>query len=75
MIDMSYSGAIKQRSWNQLQVKASGSQISLYVNGVLLDTIVNEALCEGKVAVLAETEAEQDHIKVLFDNLAIERLE
>ncbi len=75
LIDMAYSTVINEGNWNQLQVKADGAYISLYTNGVLLDAIVDDTFSKGKVAVLAETPVEQDHVKILYDNFQIERLE
>ncbi|MFP3952663.1 MAG: family 16 glycoside hydrolase [Candidatus Acetothermia bacterium] len=75
LIEMNHSRAIEPGDWNRLDLIASGSSLSLYVNGVLLDDIEDNTFREGKVAVSAETGVDQNHMKVLFDGFAIDRLE
>ena len=71
---MTGSEAINSKSWNNLTVRADGSNLSLIVNGEQLDTIVDESIKSGMVAVVAETGADQNYLKVLFNDFTIEEL-
>lgn len=66
------SSQIKRNGINQLGIVASGNQITLYINGVQVNSIVDDKLDSGEIMLLAGTyQNEVAPIVVRFDNLVI----
>jgi len=75
LVEITRTEAIKRNSWNRLGAEADGDELSLYANGELLSTTVDDRLTGGRVAVVAETASDQEYLKVLFNDFSIEELE
>jgi hypothetical protein len=63
--------AIRQGSaTNHIQAECSGSQLTLYVNGVVLTSVSDTTLANGDVGLLASTYDEAG-VDILFDNFFV----
>jgi outer membrane murein-binding lipoprotein Lpp len=74
LIEMARAEPIRRSSWNKLAVEALGGELSLYANGELLGSVVDDRVSEGKVAVVSETASNQDYLKILFSDFSIKKL-
>jgi hypothetical protein len=62
---------IKQgKSKNTLRVLAQGSELSLYINGFLVNTVSDDSIADGSVGVYAGT-SDNDQTEVAFSRVTI----
>ena len=71
-----YSEVIKagqEVNQNKFKVFCNGNQLSLEVNGQVLDIAVSDTFSEGSIGLLAQTGGEESSAEVHFDNLYLRK--
>ncbi|MFQ5856087.1 MAG: hypothetical protein ACE5LU_10630, partial [Anaerolineae bacterium] len=59
---------------NLLRVVVQGSEINLYINGVLQATVTDGTFSDGQLALIATNLADTEGADIYFDNLTVYRV-
>lgn len=73
LVDWSDSNAVRTgSSWNKLSVLATGPLLKLYINDVLVESIVDDAFREGHVGLIMVSYADNFDAHAAFDYLIVD---